>query len=81
MDQPPAEHDIVLPMVRAAVEAGGELAVNVVALGALAALTGIASREAILMALRRRVRPEALPLNQRALEAGFRLGAGVTVPA
>jgi 2-oxoglutarate/2-oxoacid ferredoxin oxidoreductase subunit beta len=81
LGEPPGEHDIVLPMVRTAVEAGGELAVNVVALGALAALTGITSREAILTALRRRVRPDALSLNQRALEAGFRLGAEAAVPA
>jgi 2-oxoglutarate ferredoxin oxidoreductase subunit beta len=80
LDQPPGEHDIVLPMAYSAVEAGGELAVNVVALGALAAITGIASREAILVALRRRVRPDALSLNQRALEAGFRLGAAAITP-
>lgn len=81
LDQPPAEGDIVLPMLRAAEEAGGALAVNVVALGALAALAGIASREAILAALSRRVRADALALNQRALEAGFRLGSGAAVPA
>jgi 2-oxoglutarate/2-oxoacid ferredoxin oxidoreductase subunit beta len=71
----PAEHDIVLPMIQTAVEAGGELAVNVVALGALAGVTGIASHEAILAGLRRRVRAESVALNERALEAGFRLGA------
>ena len=75
VDSAPSPHDIVLPMIRAAVEAGGELAVNVVALGALAGLTGIASREALLAGLRRRVRPASLPLNERALEAGLRLGA------
>ena len=72
----PAEHDIVLPMTQAAVEAGGELAVNLVALGALAGLTGIVSREALLSVLRRRVRSDFLPLNERALEGGLRLGAG-----
>jgi 2-oxoglutarate/2-oxoacid ferredoxin oxidoreductase subunit beta len=73
----PGAHDIVLPMLQAAMEAGGAVAVNVVALGALAGLTGIVSREALLAVLRGRVRPDFLPLNERALEAGLRLGAGV----
>lgn len=77
----PAENDVVLPMIQTAVEAGGELAVNVVAVGALAGLTGIASREALLAGLRRRVRPDSLPLNQRALDAGLRLGAGAIATA
>jgi len=77
----PDEHDVILPMVRTAVDAGGELAVNVVALGALAGLTGITSAEALLAGLCRRVRPDSLPLNQRALEAGLRLGARAMVTA
>jgi 2-oxoglutarate/2-oxoacid ferredoxin oxidoreductase subunit beta len=72
--QTATEQDVVLPFMRAAVEAGGELAVNVVALGALAGLTGVVSPQAILAALCQRVRPDALGLNQRALDAGFRLG-------
>ena len=71
----PGDRDIVLPIVRTANEAGGEITVNVVALGALAGLTGIASREAILAALRRRVKPDLLALNERALDAGFKMGA------
>ncbi len=71
----PGEADVVLPLIRTAVEAGGELAVNVVALGALAGLTGLASATALHAALRRRLKPELLPLNQRALEAGLQLGA------
>jgi Pyruvate/2-oxoacid:ferredoxin oxidoreductase gamma subunit len=35
----------------------------------------VASREAILAALRRRVKPDLLALNERALDAGFRMGA------
>jgi 2-oxoglutarate ferredoxin oxidoreductase subunit beta len=81
LDQPPDERDIVLPMVQAAAEAGGELAVNVVALGALAGLTGIVSRDALLSVLRRRVRQDFLPLNERALEAGLRLGIEATTAA
>ena len=61
--------------VQTAVESGGELAVNVVALGALAGLTGIVSREALRAALHRRLKPELLPLNERALDAGLLLGA------
>jgi 2-oxoglutarate ferredoxin oxidoreductase subunit beta len=68
------EKDIVLPLTRAAIEAGGELAVNAVALGALAGLTGIASPEALRAAIRRRMKPELVPLNEHALEAGLRLG-------
>jgi 2-oxoglutarate ferredoxin oxidoreductase subunit gamma len=77
----PSANDIVLPMARTAVEVGGEQSVNVVALGVLAGLTGIVSREALLAGLRRRVRPDSLPLNQRALEAGLRLGAAALAPA
>jgi len=72
----PGERDIVLPMLQAANEAGGEITVNVVALGALAGLTGVTSREAILAALKRRMKPDLVPLNERALEAGWRLGVG-----
>jgi len=79
LDNTPGEHDIVLPILRTANEAGGEITVNVVALGALAGLTGIASREAILAALRRRVKPDLLALNERGLEAGWRLGVGARV--
>lgn len=71
----PAAGDMVLPLVRTAAEAGGELAVNVVALGALAGRTGLVSREALQAALRRRLKPDLWPLNQRALEAGLVLGA------
>lgn len=67
--------DVVLPLTQAAIDAGGELAVNVVALGALAGLTGCASPEALRAALHRRMKPEQIPLNERALEAGLLLGA------
>ena len=73
--------DVVLPLVRAAVEAGGEVCLNVVALGALAGLTGCVSREAVLAALAERLRPDLLPLNTRAFEAGLRLGREAVVPA
>ncbi len=68
------EQDVVLPLVQTAIEAGGEMAVNIVALGALAGLTGIASPEALRAAIRRRLKANLIPLNQRALEAGLLLG-------
>jgi 2-oxoglutarate ferredoxin oxidoreductase subunit gamma len=71
--------DVVLPLIQTAIEAGGELAVNVVALGALAGLTGIASPAALGAAIRGRMKSELISLNQRALEAGPRLGAGQLV--
>ncbi len=74
-DQPTGPADVVLPLARTAAEAGGELAVNVVALGALAALTGVVTRESLAEALRRRLKPDLVALNLRALEAGFQLGA------
>ncbi len=70
------EQDVVLPLTQAAIEAGGELAVNVVALGALAGLTGSASHAALRAALHRRMKLDLVPLNERALEAGLRLGTG-----
>jgi 2-oxoglutarate ferredoxin oxidoreductase subunit beta len=68
------EQDIVLPLIQTAIEAGGELAANVVALGALAGLTDIASHAALRAAIRRRMKAELIPLNERALEAGLLLG-------
>lgn len=72
--QAPGPRDIVLPLVQTAIEAGATLTVNVVAVGALAAVTGLASPEALAAGLRRRIRPESLAINERALAAGFRLG-------
>ncbi len=68
---------IVLPIIVTArqLEAGGAIAANVVALGALVALSGAVSEEGLRRALGERVKPETLDLNQRALEAGLRLGA------
>lgn len=54
----------------------GEIAANVVALGALVALTGGVSAESLRRAVRERVKPEFVALNEKALEAGLRLGEG-----
>lgn len=73
---------IVLPITATArqLEPGGAIAANVVALGALVALAGLVSAEGVRRALRERVKPEMLDLNERAFEAGLRLGAGAASP-
>ena len=67
---------IVLPITATAreLEPGGAITANVVALGALVALAGVVSAEGVRRALRERVKPEMLDLNERAFEAGLRLG-------
>ncbi|MCL6635994.1 MAG: 2-oxoacid:acceptor oxidoreductase family protein [Peptococcaceae bacterium] len=52
-------------------ELGKEVVANVVALGALAAATGVVSRESLLAALLKRVPPGTGELNRRALELGW----------
>jgi 2-oxoglutarate ferredoxin oxidoreductase subunit gamma len=73
---------IVLPITATAreLEPGGAITANVVALGALVALAGLVSAEGVRRALRERVKPEMLDLNERAFEAGLRLGAGAASP-
>jgi 2-oxoglutarate ferredoxin oxidoreductase subunit gamma len=72
----PPDGAVVLPIIATArqLEAGGVITANVVALGALVALSGAVSEAALRRALRDRVKPETLDVNQRALEAGLRLG-------
>ncbi|HYL20952.1 MAG TPA: 2-oxoacid:acceptor oxidoreductase family protein [Gemmatimonadales bacterium] len=75
------EGAIVLPIVRTARELGasGAITANVVALGALLALSRAVSETRVRRALGERVKPETLDLNQRALAAGLALGATVSV--
>ena len=54
-------------------EVGRELVANVVALGALAALSGMVNREAVATALLRRVPKGTEEMNRKALELGFGL--------
>jgi 2-oxoglutarate ferredoxin oxidoreductase subunit gamma len=70
---------IVLPITSTAreLEPAGAMTANVVALGALVALSGAVSEEGVRRALRERVKPEMRDLNQRAFDAGLRLAAGV----
>lgn len=70
---------ILLPITSTArqLEPGGGITANVVALGALVALSGAVSEDGVRRALRERVKPEMLDLNQRAFDAGLRLAAAV----
>jgi Pyruvate/2-oxoacid:ferredoxin oxidoreductase gamma subunit len=60
---------------------GGELSANVVALGAFVVLTGAVSEASLRRALRSRIKPALLELNERALAAGQALAAGAAVLA
>jgi 2-oxoglutarate ferredoxin oxidoreductase subunit gamma len=77
---PPAgEFRVVsLPVTRIARDDVGKAFVaNIVALGALVALTGVISREAITQAVLRRVPKGTEALNTKALAAGFAAAEGV----
>lgn len=62
-----------LPILKTAKDLGHALAANVIALGALAALTEIVSRDHLAAALASHMR-STQAINQKALEAGFALG-------
>lgn len=72
-DAPPtAARVFAMPYSRIAKESlGKEMVANVVALGALAALTGIVSKESLQSALMSRIPPGTEALNQKALELGW----------
>lgn len=63
-----------LALRQTARDVGLEMAMNVVGLGALCALTGAVTEESLRRSLRDRVKPEFLDLNLRALDAGLELG-------
>lgn len=68
----------VLPLVETARRVlGTAVPANVVALGALSALTGVVSEKALEQAVAARVRPGALQHNLRALHIGLDLARGV----
>lgn len=56
---------------------GKEMVANIVALGALAALTGIVSLKSLEAAVLKRVPPGTEELNQKALEAGIEAAKGL----
>jgi 2-oxoglutarate ferredoxin oxidoreductase subunit gamma len=84
---PPGEESapdtVVLPLLATARDLGpgGELSANVVALGAFIVLTGVVSETSVQRALRSRIKPALLELNERALAAGQALAAGAAVLA
>ncbi len=63
-----------LPLTRTAIELGSERVANIVALGALAALSGVCERKALEQAVRAETPKSFLDLNLDALAAGYRLG-------
>jgi 2-oxoglutarate ferredoxin oxidoreductase subunit gamma len=65
-----------LPLSRTAIELGSERVTNIVALGALAALTGDCGRAVLEQALRETTPRGYLDVNLDALAAGYRLAAG-----
>lgn len=67
----PTSRAVALPFTRIArEETGSDMFANIVALGALSALTGIVSLESLETALRARVPPHTVDLNLKALKAG-----------
>ncbi len=73
----PESGALAIPFTRLAREAGREVVANIVALGALAAVTGAVSREALQAAVLDRVPASSRALNEKALEAGLTAGAKV----
>ncbi|MGP8049876.1 MAG: 2-oxoacid:acceptor oxidoreductase family protein [Desulfobaccales bacterium] len=73
----PESGALAIPFTRLAREAGREVVANIVALGALAAVTGAVSREALQAAVMDRVPASSRALNEKALEAGLAAGAKV----
>jgi 2-oxoglutarate ferredoxin oxidoreductase subunit gamma len=73
----PAAGALAIPFTRLAREAGKELTANIVALGALAAITRAVSPEALKAAVLARVPAGSRELNERALEAGLAAGAKI----
>jgi Pyruvate/2-oxoacid:ferredoxin oxidoreductase gamma subunit len=64
-----------------ALGSNGVVAANVVALGALVALSNVVSEASLRRALRQRVKPALRELNERALEAGLRLCPPTALPS
>jgi len=67
----------LVPFRRTAHDLGNDMSLNVIALGALVALTGAVSRDSLRNGLKHRMKPEFLALNEKALEEGFKLGEAV----
>lgn len=63
-----------LPLSRTAIELGSERVANIVALGALAALSKVCGRKSLEQAVRAETPKSFLDINLDALAAGYRLG-------
>ena len=70
-----------LPLSRTAIDLGSERVANIVALGALAALSGVCGRKALEQAVRAETPKSFLDLNLDALAAGYRLGEQASATA
>ncbi len=70
-----------LPLTRTAIELGSERVANIVALGALAALSGICELRALEQAVRAETPKSFLDINMDALAAGYRLGSKIETAA
>jgi len=66
-----------VPATRIADELGRKIVANVVMLGALSAITGLVSRDAMLEAILASVPPRTKELNERAFDAGYEKGQEV----
>jgi 2-oxoglutarate ferredoxin oxidoreductase subunit gamma len=77
----PVGDAIVLPLVDTAQSLGDVIVTNIVALGALVALSGAVSQSTLRETLRGRVKPHLVDLNERALAAGWELGEKAASPA
>lgn len=65
-----------LPLLETARKVGSELSMNMVALGALSAVSGVVSLGALEGAVKDLVRPRFVELNIKALREGYSLGLG-----
>jgi 2-oxoglutarate ferredoxin oxidoreductase subunit gamma len=83
VSEAPASRVLALPFTRIARELGRAMAANIVALGALAQLTGAVSLESLTAAVLARVPKGTEDLNRRALAAGVaaaKAGGTVSLP-
>lgn len=69
------ENVCALPATEIADEVGNRLTRNVVLLGCLVGLTGVVSRESMVKAIRKSMKPKIVELNIRALDAGMNFAA------
>ncbi|MCL4503478.1 MAG: 2-oxoacid:acceptor oxidoreductase family protein [Deltaproteobacteria bacterium] len=67
----PVEGAVTIPFTQIARELGKEMITNIVALGALAAITRAVSADGLQKAVLARVPPQTREMNQKALEAGM----------